>query len=59
MGSKASGGTIDSTATTGPNVAPANGSKPIKTPITSAMPAEIASPIRSRVRLAAVSAHSK
>ena len=59
IGSSASGGTIDSTATNGPNVAPAIGSKPIRMPTTRAIAAEMASPIRSRVRLAAVSDHSR
>ena len=59
MGSSASGGTIDSTATNGPNIAPMMGSKPMRMPTTRANTAEMASPIRSRVRLAAVSDHSK
>ena len=36
IGKSASGGTIDSTATNGPNVAPATGSKPMSMPTTRA-----------------------
>ena len=43
IGSSASGGTIDSTATMGPNVMPATGSRPIKNADTSAIAVEMAS----------------
>ncbi len=59
IGSRASGGAIDTAATKGDSVAPASGSKPAASPSSSASAADSPTPSARRNRLAPVSPHSR